>query len=431
MAVLSIIAVHVQDLHVLNGGFMKRILLALSFLGIGGTAWAAGNQVSLTVSSGTFQSISTYANGDGANRQAIVVGDVTSSATLTVDRITGIPVSLSTSALTSSGGIRVDPGSSAIPIVSTGAIPASQSGTWTVQPGNTANTTAWKVDGSAVTQPVSGTFWQATQPISGTVTAGVGSNAIGQVNIISTNTLTTSISGTPTVTNGVGSSAIGQVNIISTNTLNTNITNPTVNIVSTNTLNSNITNPTVNVVSTNTLNSNITNPTVNIVSTNTLAVGGNVASGASDSGNPVKIGGIGHTTYQTAVTDGQRADSQFDSEGKAVVMPYAIPALFTSGATAAMTATADTVIISSGGANILTYIDQITCTNSHATVGTVINIKNGQTIFYTAYAVAAGGGFSISLPTPLRGAANTQWAAVNATTGSNTYCSAAGYFAKN
>lgn len=54
------------------------------------------------------------------------------------------------------------------------AVPASQSGTWTVQPGNTANTTPWlttisqggnsatvtassalKVDGSAVTQPVS------------------------------------------------------------------------------------------------------------------------------------------------------------------------------------------------------------------------------------------------------------------------------------
>lgn len=34
-------------------------------------------------------------------------------------------------------------------------LPASQLGTWTVQPGNTANTTAWKVDGSAVTQPVS------------------------------------------------------------------------------------------------------------------------------------------------------------------------------------------------------------------------------------------------------------------------------------
>lgn len=35
---------------------------------------------------------------------------------------------------------------------------------------------ALKVDGSAVTQPVSGTFWQATQPVSGTVTANAGTN---------------------------------------------------------------------------------------------------------------------------------------------------------------------------------------------------------------------------------------------------------------
>lgn len=34
---------------------------------------------------------------------------------------------------------------------------AVQSGTWTVQPGNTQNTTPWKVDGSGVTQPVNGT----------------------------------------------------------------------------------------------------------------------------------------------------------------------------------------------------------------------------------------------------------------------------------
>ena len=37
----------------------------------------------------------------------------------------------------------------------------TQSGTWTVQPGNTANTTAWKVDGSAVTQPVNGPLTDA------------------------------------------------------------------------------------------------------------------------------------------------------------------------------------------------------------------------------------------------------------------------------
>ena len=36
-----------------------------------------------------------------------------------------------------------------------GVLGVTQSGTWTIQPGNTPNTTAWKVDGSAVTQPVS------------------------------------------------------------------------------------------------------------------------------------------------------------------------------------------------------------------------------------------------------------------------------------
>jgi len=41
--------------------------------------------------------------------------------------------------------------------VGNASIPVTESGTWTVQPGNTPNTTAWKVDGSAVTQPVSGT----------------------------------------------------------------------------------------------------------------------------------------------------------------------------------------------------------------------------------------------------------------------------------
>ena len=71
---------------------------------------------------------------------------------------------------------KVSTGGSAVPIQDGGntitvdnggtfAVQAAQSGTWTVQPGNTANTTAWKVDGSAVTQPVSGTV-----SVSGTVT---------------------------------------------------------------------------------------------------------------------------------------------------------------------------------------------------------------------------------------------------------------------
>lgn len=44
------------------------------------------------------------------------------------------------------------------------------------------NSTAVKVDGSAVTQPVSGTFWQTTQPVSiSTVTGGLGTSSLTPV----------------------------------------------------------------------------------------------------------------------------------------------------------------------------------------------------------------------------------------------------------
>lgn len=87
--------------------------------------------------------------------------------------------------------------------------PVSQSGTWTVQPGNTANTTAWKVDGSAVTQPISvaslplptGAATAAKQPALGT--AGVASADVISVQGIAAGTaLPTSQSGTWTVQPG-------------------------------------------------------------------------------------------------------------------------------------------------------------------------------------------------------------------------------------
>jgi len=60
------------------------------------------------------------------------------------------------------------------------AWPVSQSGTWTVQPGNTANTTAWKVDNSAVTQPVAGTAASGAAPVGNPLwMAGLGSGATG------------------------------------------------------------------------------------------------------------------------------------------------------------------------------------------------------------------------------------------------------------
>ena len=82
-------------------------------------------------------------------------------------RLTSL-IALLPAALGAGGGLKVDGSGTALPV--SGAVGATQSGIWTVQPGNTANTTAWKVDGSAVTQPVSGTV-TATVPANAAATA--------------------------------------------------------------------------------------------------------------------------------------------------------------------------------------------------------------------------------------------------------------------
>lgn len=121
---------------------MRKLLAILIFLP--GSLLASGNQVGLVVSSGTYQSISTYANDDGANRQAIVLGDFSSSSTLRVDGLRGIPVYLSTTGASNIGTATVT--GSTVGVVSAAPLTVVSTGI-----------------------PVTGTFWQATQPVSGNV----------------------------------------------------------------------------------------------------------------------------------------------------------------------------------------------------------------------------------------------------------------------
>ena len=58
---------------------------------------------------------------------------------------------------------------------------------------------------------------------------------------------------------------------------------------------------------------------VAVASDSVPAVSGNVASGATDSGNPVKVGGKYNATQPT-LTDGQRGDVQLDSRGNLKVL---------------------------------------------------------------------------------------------------------------
>lgn len=172
----------------------------------------------------------------------------------------------------------------------------------------------------------------------------------------------------------------------------------------------------------------VTLPNVTLAaSTNTNEVVGDAAHDAAIAGNPVRVGGRAVNAELTAVANGDTADLVTDLVGKQIVMPYANPENFLSGVTSAITGTSDTSVIGAQGAGVRIYVTQILVTNSHATVGTVVNIKDNTTTIYTGYAAALGGGFSITFPVPLRLAANVALQAANATTGSNTYVSASGY----
>lgn len=247
-----------------------------------------------------------------------------------------------------------------------------------------ANTTAVKVDGSAVTQPVSGTVTASAQP-------GVD---IGDV----------------TINNASGASAVNIQdggNSITVDGTFWQATQP-VSLASV--------------------------PSHAVTNAGTFAVqaAGDIANDAADSGSPQKIGGVATVTEQTAVSaSGDRVNASFTSTGKQIVAPFSSPEYFVSGAiTTAMTATTSTSLVAAPGAGLRNYITTIIVSNSHATVGTDVIIQDGSggTTLMTIPAAALYGGAVINLPVPLRQpTTNTALFCANVTTGASTKVSAVGY----
>jgi len=98
---------------------------------------------------------------------------------------------------------------------------STQSGTWTVQPGNTANTTAWLVTGTGGTFPVTGTFW----PYS------LGQQVAGSsVPVVLTAAQLTTLTPLSTVTVTQGTASNLNATVIGTGTFATQLTGATNNI---------------------------------------------------------------------------------------------------------------------------------------------------------------------------------------------------------
>lgn len=261
----------------------------------------------------------------------------------------------------------------------------TQSGTWTVQPGNTPNTSPWLV------APASGVPF----PINVTQ---IGTTAVG------------STVGLPTLLrDGAGAARFAAVN--ASNQLSVSVDGGSLTAAS---------------------NINITQ-----VGSATVAVGsGAMTTGtmrvalATDSPGAVALGQvIMASSVPVAIASDQSAVPISINSGTAIVQ-YALPANSISGAPAALTNTAITTLIAAPGAGLRNFLTQLLVTNAHATVSTVVVIGDGSvgTTMTQGYAVAAGGGFSVSFPQPLRqSTSNTALSCFCVTTGSSVYISASGF----
>lgn len=145
---------------------------------------------------------------------------------------------------------------------------------------------------------------------------------------------------------------------------------------------------------------------VALADSSAVVAAGNVASGASDTGNPVKIGGIVKSSPNTPQSDNTRIDANFTPQGS-ILTAFAPRNLTYRGTVTLTNTTSTSVIAASGSASTAHDLVNIIISNSSSTA-TVVEILDGTTVVMYL-AIAANGGAVIPLATPINGTANTAW----------------------
>lgn len=156
-----------------------------------------------------------------------------------------------------------------------------------------------------------------------------------------------------------------------------------------------------------------------------------VAQGSTSSGQTVSPIGVRTLSASPTDTTAQTNMPVADLKGSLIVQPYGLADNSISGCiSSAMTGTTSTSLIAAPGSGLNNHITQITVSNSHATVGTDLELQDGSggTTFYVIPAAAVYGGAAISFPKPLRQpTANTALYVKNTVTGASTRVSASGF----
>ena len=160
---------------------------------------------------------------------------------------------------------------------------------------------------------------------------------------------------------------------------------------------------------------------------------GNVASGATDAGNPVKQSGVFNTTQPT-VTSGQRVDFQATNRGEQLVVPIQMGQFSTywsyaAAASGIVSSTADVAIKTAGGAGVRNYLKTLTIETDTLGAATEIVVKDGaSTVLWRGKLQTTNASRSITFDPPLRGTANTAFnvALLTSVTG-GVYVNATGF----
>lgn len=352
----------------------------------------------ITIDEGTTTNLATYSFTEDAVTKHVYRSVLTASAGTEIG--------------TSGAPVRIDPTGSTTQPVSAASLPlptgaataakqpalgtAGSASTDVITVQGIASMTALKVDASATTQPVSGTVtanqggapWSAnvTQLAGTAVDVNSGNKSAGTLRVVIATDqpqLTNKLLVTPDANSAINLAQVGGTNV------------------------------------------------VNGGVAGSISVGGTVATNVAINSNPVNLGAQAVSSENTAVTTARQVQLVADLVGKLIVLPYANPENFVSGAiTTSMTGTTSTSLVAAPGAGLRNYITQITVSNAHATVGTDVAIQdgNGGTTIYTIPAAAVYGGAVLTFPTPLRQpTANTALYCANVTTGASTKVSASGY----
>lgn len=339
---------------------------------------------------------------------------------------------------------------------------------------------ALRVDGSAATQPVSGTI---------TANAGSGTFAISAASLPLPTGAATSANQT-TMNTTLGSpfqagGSIGNTSFASTQSGTWNITNVSGTVSLPTGASTAAKQPalgTAGSASTDVL-------TIQGIASGTpIIVGGNVASGATDSGNPVKVGAVYNSTFPTYTT-GQRADLQSDLRGNLritaiggassgsdglsnstltfpfnvsnvislpvsggylfngstwdrargdvngqVSQPYALASSrwgYAAASGGISNTTTAVTIIAAGGAGVRNYVTSIQVDAGTLGAATEIAVRDGAggTVLWRGFITTGGVMRQVNFPVPLKGTANTLMEVVTLTasvTGS-VYFNAQGY----